>query len=1091
MVFQLPRTLVGPVDMGPVQLATALCLAASLLGEVASQNLVKDPQEQETEHLLLINEVNADNPKEDTSEYVELYHTSGRKAALDGYRVVFYNGNGNRAYRVLDLGGHSTDDQGFFLVGSATVTPRPSVLLPRNTIQNGPDAIAVYFGGGPFSENMVVTNESLVDALVHKSKASDRADVLVRVLTPGVEPYLEDPLFRTLDESLERCQGRDSRWFFQVAAPTPGSENHCVPFAELNASTVLVSEVHVASSPGEFEFVELQGPPSTDLEDLVLVLIDGSTEKIYFAMEVSGRTSPDGLLLIGPGQAESHADVPFPPNASAPLLRAGLNAVALYRGVNTSSFAPGAGPSTIDLLDALVYTTVDGLDSKLLDALNPGKPIFYGRERSQQGNSSMNRCLCCSITRDGSVYTLGKPTPGYFNNCPKKRFSQEISVCLQGAGCPRDPSMQHNVVTILAQALDKQCSCGVSRAHFRDAAVACQGPHLMFSALLMARSAEELTHLLQDVSLFLESKEVVGPGEWNGTVATACSRDANVTGTPPATPEKPGTTAAPPIPQDELLINEVNPDNPGSREDTEYIELFYPGVAPFDLRDYWLVLYNGKNNLAYKVVNLTGHRTDVRGYFLVGSGGVTPEPSIILPPNTIQNGVDAVALYRSATARYETNMALTGEGLVDAVVYKARGSDQAEKLLAVLAPGQGVLHEDDSHSEQDESLSRCHSLRPRNHGSFQVTVITPARENACPPPASNSTEDVAGNHSVWINEVGLANCSVPYRFIELKGPAGASLKGYSLEFFSSQDPKPYVSLPLRGTFGNDGLFVLLSEQQRRPGRAHEQLVTPSLWRDLSAHQRFHAVAVTSRAPQAHDHPLASEQSLEDVVAFTLNSSAGRGHPSFLGPIHVVSSEGERPVSLSRCFSCSSATFAVTEVTPGSENSCPRESFSVVLEICLQTPNCSTWSLHPSMLAGLRKALADSMEEDCSCGVSPCYLQGLNFTCFNSMLKLSGQLWARSSEQRERLSKWQAGFSRRPRLFLVDGKPLRASPSCLAADRMVQTEAPVQTWEIALAVLGSVLLALLLIGAALYVVKRRPQHYTTIEMNDRCEIMADI
>ncbi|XP_015280696.1 PREDICTED: uncharacterized protein LOC107122183, partial [Gekko japonicus] len=289
--------------MGPVQLTTAVWLVSVLLCEVASQNLIKSPKKEKTEHLLLISEVNADNPGDDTSEYVELYHTSGRQTPLDGYHLVFYNGNGNRAYRVKDLAGFSTDSQGFFLVGSSAVMPRPSVILPKNTIQNGPDAIAVYFGRGPFYENMMVTNESLVDALVHKSKNSDRADDLVRILTPGIEPYLEDPLFRTSDESLERCQGRDSHWFFQVATPTPGSENHCVPFAQLNASTLLISEVNVVSSPGEFEYVELQGPPSTDVKDLMLVLVEGSTQKIYFAMEVSGRTSPDGLLLIGPGQA--------------------------------------------------------------------------------------------------------------------------------------------------------------------------------------------------------------------------------------------------------------------------------------------------------------------------------------------------------------------------------------------------------------------------------------------------------------------------------------------------------------------------------------------------------------------------------------------------------------------------------------------------------------------------------------------------------------------------------------------------------------------------------------------------------------------
>ncbi|XP_048348866.1 uncharacterized protein LOC125430740 [Sphaerodactylus townsendi] len=1076
--------------MGPIQLTAALLFATVLLCEVASQNLIKNLKEPKMEHLLLISEVNADNPGEDTSEYVELFHTSGRQTPLDGYCLVFYNGNGNRAYRVKDLKGFSTNSHGFFLVGSSTVTPRPSVILPKNTIQNGPDAIAVYFGKGPFYEDMRVTNESLVDALVHKSKVSDRADDLVSILTPGREPFLEDPLFRTTDESLERCQGTDSHWFFQVATPTPGTDNHCVPFAQLNASTVLISEVNMALSPGEFEFVELQGPSSTDLKDLVLLLIDGSTREVYFAMEVAGRTSPDGLLLLGPDRAETQVDVPFPPNSSTPLLKAGLNAVAVYTGAN-STFAVGGAASATNLLDALVYTTAEDIDLELRNILTPGKPIFHRRERSEQGDTSMNRCACCSSTRDASVYALGKPTPRYFNDCPKNRFSRAVSLCLQGAGCPQQSAEQHHIEVLLAQALDKWCGCGVSPAHFRDAATACQGPDLVLTAHLMARSAERLASLLQDFSLFLESKPVVALGEWNGTVAKGCMRDTSVTEkSPGATLEKQGATQESLTPQTELLINEVNPDNPGAREDTEYIELFYPGLVPFDLRDYWLVLYNGKNNLAYKVVNLTGHHTDDHGYFLVGSSGVTPTPSIILPPNTIQNGVDAVALYHSSTASYQTNMALTDLGLVDAVVYKSRGSEKADKLLAVLAPGQSVLHEDDSHSDQDESLSRCHGLQPRDHGSFQVTAITPFQENACATPSSNSTQDVAHNRSVLINEVGLANSSDLYRFIELKGTPSASLKAYSLEFFSSQDPKPYVSIPLQGTFRSDGLFVILSERQSVPASTHNQLVMPSVWSSLSM-QEFYAVAVTSRASQVRNSTfLPSGQTLEDVVAFSLKRSANQGHLGFLGPIHIILRRGERLLSLSRCPSCST-TFAVSEPTPGSENSCPRESLSMVLGICLHSPNCSMWSQNPSMLAVLQKALADSMEEACSCGVCPCYLQGLNFTCSDSILRLSGQLWARSSEQLQGLAKWQADFSTSPHPFVVAGKLLRSNLPCLTSNRMVQPAASFQPWQIALASLGSFFLALLLIGVALYLVKRQPQNYSTIEMNDRCEIMAGI
>ncbi|XP_026548382.1 uncharacterized protein LOC113430114, partial [Notechis scutatus] len=285
--------------MGSGLICASVILLCFWFREGNSQNLIQGQKRKPT---LLINEVNADNPGDDTMEYLELYHVSGRRVALKGYHLVLYNGKGNMAYKVLDLDGFSTDDQGFLLIGSGNLVPRPAIILSKATIQNGPDAIAVYFGRSDLYVGMPVDNEGLEDALVHKSNKRDKADELTRVLTPGTEAFLEDPSFRTTDdESLERCQGMDSQRFFQVGAPTPGSDNHCIPFSQLNASVVLINEVKLASSPGDAEFVELQGPPSVEVKDLVMVLMEGRTQKIYSVMEVKGETSPDGLLLLGSG----------------------------------------------------------------------------------------------------------------------------------------------------------------------------------------------------------------------------------------------------------------------------------------------------------------------------------------------------------------------------------------------------------------------------------------------------------------------------------------------------------------------------------------------------------------------------------------------------------------------------------------------------------------------------------------------------------------------------------------------------------------------------------------------------------------------
>lgn len=46
----------------------------------------------------------------------------------------------------------------------------------------------------------------------------------------------------------------------------------------------------------------------------------------------------------------------------------------------------------------------------------------------------MSQCNCCSVTRDSLSYVLSRPTPGKFNDCPSKRFSQTLSFCLPVAG---------------------------------------------------------------------------------------------------------------------------------------------------------------------------------------------------------------------------------------------------------------------------------------------------------------------------------------------------------------------------------------------------------------------------------------------------------------------------------------------------------------------------------------------------------------------------------------------------------------------------------------------------------------------------------
>jgi hypothetical protein len=132
-----------------------------------------------------INEVDQDQPGTDTLEFVELYGPAN--TPLDGLVLVFFNGSGDVSYDVYDLDGYSTDDLGFFLLGSPQLIGVDAVLNPnaQGSIQNGQDAIALYEGNGAdWLAGTPVSFSNIVDAMVYSSDDGPD-DVLSGALTPG------------------------------------------------------------------------------------------------------------------------------------------------------------------------------------------------------------------------------------------------------------------------------------------------------------------------------------------------------------------------------------------------------------------------------------------------------------------------------------------------------------------------------------------------------------------------------------------------------------------------------------------------------------------------------------------------------------------------------------------------------------------------------------------------------------------------------------------------------------------------------------------------------------------------------------------
>jgi hypothetical protein len=187
---------------------------------------------------LVINEVDSDTPGSDVLEFVELFDAVGNQS-LAGYTLVFYNGATDNSYFATDLTG-TTDAGGFYLVGNPSVTPTPAqTFLPGSSglLQNGADAVALYFGAAASSWNNTPAlsppvGAVLIDAVVYGT--GDPADAgLLAALLPGY-PQIDEGGSGVSDvKSIGRClDGQPSPLDvtqFQKMTPTPGASNSCIP----------------------------------------------------------------------------------------------------------------------------------------------------------------------------------------------------------------------------------------------------------------------------------------------------------------------------------------------------------------------------------------------------------------------------------------------------------------------------------------------------------------------------------------------------------------------------------------------------------------------------------------------------------------------------------------------------------------------------------------------------------------------------------------------------------------------------------------------------------------------------------------------
>lgn len=179
---------------------------------------------------VLINEIDANTPGDDEAEFIEIYDGGIGRTRLDGLVLVLFNGNGDQSYRAIDLGGLQTDERGYFVIGNSAVNP--DFTVPNGTLQNGPDAVALYVADvSQFPSGTAPRQSGLVDAVVY-GDASGISSTLVSLLLTGQNPIDEDMRGSAGDHSLQRCPngagGQRQTEQFIANRPTPGEENDCI-----------------------------------------------------------------------------------------------------------------------------------------------------------------------------------------------------------------------------------------------------------------------------------------------------------------------------------------------------------------------------------------------------------------------------------------------------------------------------------------------------------------------------------------------------------------------------------------------------------------------------------------------------------------------------------------------------------------------------------------------------------------------------------------------------------------------------------------------------------------------------------------------
>jgi hypothetical protein len=304
--------------------------------------LVVDFEDAAAVAALIINEIDADQTGTDGNEFIELFDGGFGNTSLTGYVVVLYNGATDDSYDAIDLTGYSTDADGYFVIGSATVPNVDLVHFTTNGIQNGQDAVALFNDViGNFPTGTAITTTNLVDALVYGTADPDDAELQV-LLNPGQTQFSEGTgataPFYSCSRIPNGAGGARNTDTYQQGIPSPGASNQAIPVLTWDATTFVeaVANDGSISTVVNLSLASDEFTTTGDLTEVTHYNVANVPVGLTVVINVADATNATVTLT---GNAAAHANANDIANMGITFLDAAFTAVTANFIVGSSQTA--------------------------------------------------------------------------------------------------------------------------------------------------------------------------------------------------------------------------------------------------------------------------------------------------------------------------------------------------------------------------------------------------------------------------------------------------------------------------------------------------------------------------------------------------------------------------------------------------------------------------------------------------------------------------------------------------------------------------------------------------------------------------------